>query len=59
MALDPRAKAAVERAGEQLGEVGGQVVDLDTHEHQRLLIGSPRDLAVLTVELWVAEPQNV
>jgi hypothetical protein len=33
-----------------------QVVDLDTAELQRLLTGSPRDLASLSVELWVARP---
>ena len=33
-----------------------QVVDLDTHEHQRLLTGSPRDLAALSIELWLADP---
>jgi hypothetical protein len=33
-----------------------QVVDLDTWEHRRLLEGSPRGLAPLSIELWVALP---
>jgi uncharacterized protein (DUF697 family) len=38
------------------GAVQRQVVDLDTVEHQRSLIGSPRGLAPLSIELWVAVP---
>lgn len=33
-----------------------QVVDLDTKEHRRILMSSPRDLADLSIELWIAEP---
>jgi hypothetical protein len=33
-----------------------QVVDLDTAEHQRLLLGPPRALSPLSIELWLAEP---
>ena len=33
-----------------------QVVDLDTEEHQRLLRRPPSELAPLSIELWLAEP---
>ena len=35
-----------------------QVVDLETAEHQRLLLGSPRALKPLSIELWLAEPDT-
>ena len=33
-----------------------QVVDLDTEEHQRLLLSVPTGLTPLSVELWRADP---
>jgi hypothetical protein len=38
------------------GQPARQVVDLDTAEHERLLRSSPRGLAPLSVELWLAPP---
>ena len=40
------------------GRPARQVVDLDTEEHRRFLLGSPRSLIPLSVDLWLAEPDG-
>jgi hypothetical protein len=38
------------------GRPARQVVDLDTAEHQRLLLRPPGELVPVSIELWLAEP---